>query len=261
MLGMEIPKQWDDAVKKQHLENRDKITLGLTKEFGIQDFEQKKKNFVDLGNAFPSVVAFHNIFFRQCRRAFVMGAYYPALTGITTLTERVLNHLIFLLRDSFTSTLEYKEVRGGSIVDWDKLTRILEAWDCLLPESKKPIKELKKLRHRYAAHFNPVTDTKDRELALEGMQAFQELIRIQFGSMGKQPWFISGTKGEFFIKRDHERHPFVRNIYIPNSVLVGPNFTLEYAPTGWLVRDEMRYEKREITDKEFMDLRDKFKGK
>ena len=119
--------------------------------------------------------------------------------------------------------------------------------------------KIENLRHQYAAHFNPDTDKKDREFALESINAFQEFIKIQFGFLGKQPWFIPKTKGTFFIKKEYETQPFVRRIYLPNCVLVGPKYKLMNAPGRWKVKDE-QYENREISDNEFRRLLEDERG-
>src|SRR5256885_2021982 len=81
----DIQDQWEDAVKKQHQENQANIIAGLRREFGDDRFEHKLKNFKDFGYAPMSIVSYHNMFFYQVRRAFVIGSYYPALTGACAL--------------------------------------------------------------------------------------------------------------------------------------------------------------------------------
>jgi len=256
-LNMEIKDAWEDSLKSSWEDNKEKIREGLRKEFGIIDYEQKEKNFIDMGASFPSIIFFHNKFLQQIRKSFVVGSYYPSFTGVTTLTERILNHLIFTLMNDFKLTPEFKEVHNkDSFTDWDMMLRVLISWNVLLPDTKDHIQKLKKLRHQYAAHFNRETDTKDRELGLEAIKLFQEFIRIQFGAFGKQPWFIEGTKGAFFIKKEFENNPFVKRIYLPNCLLVGPRYEFINSPKGLLLKDE-NYENKEITDAEFKELLEK----
>ena len=257
ILNTEIKDDWQDSVKSSWKENKEKVREGLRKEFGVVDFEQKEKNFIDIGATFPSIIFFHNKFLQQIRKSFVVGSYYPAFTGVTTLTERILNHLIFTLMDEFKLTPEFKEVYGkGSFTDWDMMLRVLSSWNVLLPETIDYIQKLKTLRHQYAAHFNRETDIKDRELGLEAIKLFQEFIRIQFGAFGKQPWFIEGTKGAFFIKKEFENDPFIKRIYLPNCLLVGPQYELTNSPDGFQLKDE-NYGNKEITDLEFKELLEK----
>jgi hypothetical protein len=104
LLSQEIEEHWDEEVKAQLRTNKERITSGLTNEYGPSHFNVKLQNFVDLGPKPFSIVAFHNKFFEQCRKAFIVGAYYPALTGACALGERLLNHLILQLRDEFKAT-------------------------------------------------------------------------------------------------------------------------------------------------------------
>jgi hypothetical protein len=73
-------------------------------------------------------VAFHNVFFNQVRDSFVIGSYYPALTAACALGERILNHLVLGLRDSFRTAEEYKRVyRKDSFDNWMIPIDVLEA--------------------------------------------------------------------------------------------------------------------------------------
>ena len=259
ILKMKIEDHWEDKIKEQNSKNKDTIRDSFKQQFGLTNYEQKEQNILDIGAMFPSIIAFHNKFLTQARNSFIVGSYYPSLTAVTTLTERVLNHLILLLRDDFKNTKEYKKVHNkDSFTDWDMLIDTLTSWNVLLPETKPYLLKLKDLRHKYAAHFNFETDTKDRELALEAILSFQEFIRIQFGFLGQQPWFIPKTRGHFFIKKEYEDDPFVRRVYLPSCVLVGPNFKLTTVSGGFKVVDE-EYEDRKITDEEFVKLLEKDK--
>lgn len=260
-LQMEINPLLDPGVKNQMEVIKNQIRNGFQDEFGIVDFKQKEQNIIEIGTMFPSVVFFHNKFLEQIRRSFIIGSYYPAFTGVTTLTERILNHLIFELMDDFKLTPEYKKTyTKESFTDWDEMEKILTSWGILLPETKTLLRKLKKLRHQYAAHFNPETDVRDRELAIEAIKLFQEFIKIQFGSFGLQPWFIEKTKGEFFIKKEYETKPFIKKIYLPNCTLVGPKHEIVNSNGKFVIQD-CEYEDVEISDSEFIKLREDFKNK
>jgi len=260
ILNMEIKSEWEPGVKASHEAAKQSVRESLQRNFGTNSYEAKEKNFKDIGSTFPSIIAFHNKFLNQSRIAFTVGGYYPAFTGITTLTERVLNHLIIALRDDFKHTPEYKKVYNkSSFTDWDEIIKTLESWNILLPDAKPHLQILKKLRHQYAAHFNPETDVKDREFALESIRAFQEFTRIQFGFLGMQPWFIPNTKGEFFIKKEYEKNPFVKRIYLPNCALVGPNHRIETIKPILKIEDET-YLNVEISDEEFVKKREGFQN-
>jgi hypothetical protein len=118
-LSVPIRDEWEDDVKRQYSENSKKVIESLISEFGELDKDGKLENFMAL-NAKPfSIVAFHNRFFDQIRRSFVMGSYYPALTGACALGGRILNYLLLLLRNDYKLTSEYKKVYGKeSFDDW-----------------------------------------------------------------------------------------------------------------------------------------------
>ena len=189
-----------------------------------------------------------------------MGAYYPALTGACALGERVLNHLVLALRADFRSTPEYKKIHNKQSFDnWLLAIDTLESWQVLLPDVVKAFRELAKIRHR-AIHFNPKVDRNDRTLALEAIDCLGGIIVRQFGVLGPQPWFIPDTPGESYIKRNAETEPFVRSIYLPNCRRVGPKHTLDLDGRVFKVRDDTKYEDREISDEEFRRLRKRARG-
>jgi len=256
-LVMEIRNEWEERVKEQHRVNKERIRKGLLYEYGSASADMKLKNFIDLGSKPLSILAFHNRFLDQVRRAFVVGSYYPALTAACALGERILNHLIRILREDFKSTAEYKRVyRKDSFDDWDEAIDTLESWGVLLPEVTKTFRELKTVRHR-SIHFDPAVDTDDRNLALDAIGKLNIIISKQFGRFGNQPWFIPEIRGASYIRKEAESIPFIKRIYIPNCHLVGPLHRLE--PVGESVTtvkviDDNDYEDREISDDEFCGL-------
>lgn len=254
-LTIEIKDDWEAPVIAQHEENRRLTREELIHQFGAQDFESKCERFIELGNKPFSVVAFHNRFHEEIRRAFVMGAFYPALTGACSLGERILNHLVLCLREHYTGTKQYKTVYDKESFDnWELAISTLEAWDVLLPGAVKRFRELAKLRNR-AIHFDAAVDASPREMACEAIQCLQRIIREQFGAFGSQPWFMSGTPGEIYIRKEYEVVPFVAEIYIPCCQLVGPRHRLDYRGGVFHVHDDYDYENREVSDEEFAQLR------
>ena len=239
-------------------DNKEGVKRGLLLQYGFDDADQKLKNFVDLGPKPFSVLAYHNRFAEQARNAFVVGAYYPALTGACALGERILNHLVLGLRDDFKGTPEYKKVyKKKSFDNWDLAIGTLEAWGVLVPKAAAAFKALRDVRNRRAIHFDRTTDVKDREYALDAVRSLNVIVEEQFATSSPAPWLIPGvTGGTGFIKKDYEADPFVRLVYLPNSFLVGPEHYLENdaAAGGWRVLDSGDYEDREISDADFVGL-------
>jgi hypothetical protein len=173
-LTLEIRDEWEKKVKELHYENRKRVAEHLIYEFGELDQEVKLKNFIALDVKPPSILAFHNRFFNQIRNAFVVGAYYPALTGVCSLGERILNYLLLILRDDYKGTIEYKSIyKKDSFDDWDIPIKTLESWGILLPEVVEKFYKLKDMRNK-SIHFRPETDHNDREfLAIPNLGPFE----------------------------------------------------------------------------------------
>ncbi|MFQ5883011.1 MAG: hypothetical protein ACE5I9_11180 [Candidatus Methylomirabilales bacterium] len=253
-LTLEIQDHWEEKVKELHRRNREQTELELVWEFGEASAEQKGQNFIDLGPKPLSILAFHNRFFQQIRVSFVMGAYYPTLTASCALGERILNHLILTLRDEFKATPEYRRVyHKDSFDNWDTAIDTLEAWKLLLPQVVVEFRELRDRRNE-AIHFRPEVDKSDRTLALGAIGSLGSILGNQFGAFGPQPWFITGIPGETYIKKSWENNPFIRKIYLPNCLAVGPKHKVE-SVVPWVVKDDYQYEEREVTDEEFCILR------
>jgi hypothetical protein len=253
-LTQEIQDHWEDRVKELHKENRDKTERGLVCEFGELAAEAKRQNFIDLGPKPFSILAYHNRFLEQIRVAFVMGAYYPALTGACALGERILNYLILSLRDDFKATPQYKRIYNKDSFDnWDLAIDTLEAWEVPLPEVVKEYRVLRDLRNN-AIHFRPEVDRNDRSLALDAIKSLGTIVSTQFCAFGPQPWFITDVPGEIYIKKDWESRPFIRKVYLPNCVALGPKHKVE-SVMPWRIRDEEDYGNRDVSDEEFCEMR------
>jgi hypothetical protein len=204
ILAQDPGADWTAQAKEIFERNKIRIIEGSAREFGPLNLHEKVDNFKAIKALPISLIAFHNGFYRQARASFVVGCYYPALTSVCALGERVLNHLILHLRDDYRSTPEYKIVyRKDSFDDWDIAINSLSSWGVLLPKATEAFRALREYRNR-ALHFNPETDTNDRALALEAILKFSEIIIEQFSAFGAQPWYIGGTRGASKIRPPSE---------------------------------------------------------
>lgn len=253
-LSLEIQESWDEIVKEQHRKNREITKQGLIFEYGKHHIDQKIKNFLELGSKPFSIIAFHNTFFEEARTAFVMGAYYPCLTSVCALGERILNHLILLLRDDYKDTAEYRRVYSNdSFDDWTLAINTLVAWKILRPKVEQDYRALMKMRHK-AIHFRPETDSNAKDLALEAFHCMQQIIAGQFSGFSDEPWTFC-VPGELYIKKEWEGDPFVKKVFLPNCAYVGPLNTVEGDFPNWKVVDANEYIDCDISDDEFSDLR------
>lgn len=252
LLGMQIDEGWEEQVKDLHRHNKEQIVDGLIEQFGRLNIELKVQNFIDLGPAPFSIIAYHNKFFGQIRHSFVVGAYYPALTGSCALGERILNYLILSLRGYYRRTPEYKSVyRNASFDNWKVPIDALRAWGVLLPKAAEGFEKLWTLRKEFI-HFRPGIETNDRQLALDCIQVLSRIIVEQFPGDGPQPWFIQNAPGVSFIKKEAEEWPFVREVYLPNSFLVSPYHYVDSQDGKFIVRDDTDCPDRRVSDDEFV---------
>jgi hypothetical protein len=241
---------WTEEARRLHLENRERTKAGLVRDFGSDHLDNKIANFVALGVKPFSVLAYHNHFFEQARRAFVIGAYYPVLVSACALGERILNHLILDLRDFYKHTPEYKRVyRKDSFDDWQIPIDTLEAWNVLLPKAVAEFQALMVLRHR-SIHFNISTYATLQEDALAAIRHMREIIEEQFTAFGNRPWFIEGARGHVFIKQEWEENPFIKTYYLRTCPFVGPYFAISF-DQGMMFHDHPDYGDGDWTDEEF----------
>jgi hypothetical protein len=132
----ELDLDWSEADQRIRLESRERLLAKLAGEFGADLFDMKIENFKSLGKKPFSILARHNQFFDQARRAFIIGSYYPALVAACALGERILNHLILDLRNFYKNTPEYKDVyRKDSFDNWKIPIDTLSAWGVLQPKA------------------------------------------------------------------------------------------------------------------------------
>lgn len=249
-----IQEQWEDKVKELHVKNREETIKGLAAQYGERSLDIKVMNFIDLKFKPFSVAAFHNKFLEQIRNSYVVGSYYPALTGACALGERILNHMVLLLRDYHKDAPEYKKLyRKQSFDYWPLAIDALESWGELLPEAADKFRDLNEKRNR-AIHFNPETDHNDKGLALEAIHLVQDIVNIQFAAFGTQPWYFC-IPGEMYIKKEWEEKPLIKHIFIPNSLLVGPKHRVESVLPQIVVTDQFEYDDRERSDEEYFELR------
>jgi hypothetical protein len=198
-----------------------------------------------------SLLTYHNRLHEQARRTFVAAAYYPALVAACALGERILNHLVLDLRDSFQSSDHYKKVyRKQSFDKWPFVVSVLTDWKVFAEGVGAEFLALGEVRNR-SIHFNPETYQSLREDALASLQRLNAIIAKQFGYFGFQPWFIEDTPGAQFVKRAYENDPFVRAYVIPRSGFVGALYGMEMSGGFWKHLDYTDYGDDELSDDQF----------
>jgi hypothetical protein len=252
-MDLKDPEEhWDEQIKKQHLENRRQFVERLKLKHGSAHIDNVVKDTADLGPKSFSMLAYHNRLHEQARRAFVSGNYYPALVAACALGERILNHLVLDLRDSFRASPHYKKVyRKHSFDVWPLAVSVLTDWKVLVDGVGAEFLALSELRNR-SILFDQDTYRSLREDALSALRRLNTIVARQFGYFGSQPWFIEGTPGAQFVKRAYESDPFVRMYIIPRSGFIGPLYGMEISREGhWFHLDYADYGDEVLTDEEF----------
>jgi len=226
ILGLRIREDWDAAVKDMHHKNREAVIASLEQQYGAAALDRKVADLLDIGPLPMSIVAFHNRFLPQVRDAYVMGAYYPSLTGALALGERIIIHLVLRLRKYYSGPGQRKGVhrdiyKKASFSNWDKPIRALEVWGVLLPEATRNLRKLRDLRWR-GIHFDPAVDQDERTPALEAIHLLSDVIALQFALTDRderftpRPWFIPGTPGFRAIRKEYEDDPYIREVFLPS---------------------------------------------
>jgi hypothetical protein len=240
---------WEEPIKENWRRNKAVILEWVIASFGASDIERKVQDLKDMGSKPFSMIAHHNVLFEDVRTAFVSGAYYSALVGACALGERILNHLILDLRESFRDTPQYREIyRKESVHSWSAAIGILKRWSVLLPGAAEELERLAVLRNE-SIHFNIRTTVALRSEALKAIGHMGAIIDRQFGWFGGQPWFIEGVGGAAFIKKAYEAHPFVREYFIHRCPFVGVLHGFGARPNEFV--DFADYGDGELTDEEF----------
>jgi len=262
ILGVQVREEWDEEIRRNWEQSQEHVRRSIVADYGTARIEEKGEDFREFGPLPFSIISYHSALLRQIRDAFVVGAYYPALTGACAAGERILNHLLIDLRSSFMGTNEYKRVhKKDSIDSWSEAIRILSAWKVLLPGAAGALTKLSALRNK-SIHFSMETYPNLRSDALQAAHLLISVVRTQFnaGAEGGAPWFVAGTRGSFFVRKEFEANPFIRRYYAPVCPAVSPYFALAFGEERWVLFDKRSAaEAPEVSDEEFARLFDERK--
>ncbi len=271
---------WTVEAKEQQQLRINDIEKGLISEFGTRDAREKIKRFKEIGAKPFSVIAYHNALLDQIRSAYVQGSYYPALVGACTLGERILNHLVLDLRNSYAPRFkpskqkrnmiwknrillgllkrvgfEMREVdifADKNFTNWNIMIENLASWSVINDEVAVLFRKLSKKRHK-SIHFNESTIANLQQEAIESIDLLQKIIQKQFPAFGGE--YFLPVPGEAYLKKELELKPFFVKYYIPNSRLVTPYNEIIQIEPSVKIKDTENVEEKDITDDEFVKLR------
>ncbi|KKS81047.1 MAG: hypothetical protein UV55_C0023G0009 [Candidatus Gottesmanbacteria bacterium GW2011_GWC1_43_10] len=253
-----LPKNAAMAMAKKDMES------SLKSRYGELGFDQKFERYMALDKPVLSVVEEHSFLLEDICNAYVGGSFYSALTGACCLGERIFNNIIFKVADDFKSSPRYKEVYGkGSIIDWDLAINILSDWKIIDDVTQTKYLRLKRLRHESVHYQKKEQDAA--AMSLEAINLVNSIIHHLFGidQHRKDILLYFDVPGEIYIRKAAEALPIVKTFYIPCAVLVGPRFEMAHdtASGKFKIIDNYPYDAKEITDEEFVRLRNEHTGK
>lgn len=271
-----------DEAKANFQKQIEPIKQRIIDEFGTIGGVNKIKRFKRMGVKPLSIIAHHNSLLNQIRNAYIQGEFYPALTGTCALGERILNHLILDLRDSYNEKKEesnehpckdgdkFEELKLKGLVkqefdiftckncsNWNLMINNLVKWEVVNPTVESLFKRLLKKRHK-SLHFNEDTINDLENESLESIKLLQEIIQKLFTAFGGS-YFIP-ARGETYLKKELESKPFFRKYYIPNSKLVSPFHEVKQVMPKFIIED-VEVKDKEISDEDFIKLREEFLGR
>jgi hypothetical protein len=176
LLDNENASSWEPAVLKQHIENNRKLAVELTFEYGLKDYDRKIRDFIGFGRIPFSLISHHTEVFREIQTAFVSGAYYPALVASCTLAERVLNQLIYDLKEHYAETPSFEAIdKKEWLQNWDTASRVLSEWGIIDDEVRREFMKLHALR-TLGVHFRNYDDALRRERAVEAIEKVVKVV-------------------------------------------------------------------------------------
>jgi hypothetical protein len=185
---------------------------------------------------------------REVQDAYVSSYYYPSLTGACCIAERILNLLMLRLRDYHKSSRWYKKIYNKNSFDnWDLCIKVLRDWGILSAGLSDTFDELKEIRHQ-SIHFQDLPDLEARSI-----NALKEVMKVTDSLFGMRADVLF-MHGHFFIKKEKEADPLVREFYIPRSHYVGYRYRIENRNGQATIVDNDVYEDQEVTDEEFVQL-------
>jgi hypothetical protein len=260
LLTEEISPDWAPEVIAQHEENRRLARVRLIHEFGNDDHERKIHDYGAVGVTPWSVVDQHNLFMGQIRDAFAFGAYYPALVGACALGERLLNEMVIRLRDSYGDHPATKKVATPkTFTDWVACIEALFVWGVVDDAVATKFNKLRRFRNRSVHYGKHLVGSDARDDALQAVLLVQEIVQGLFTPHGGPPKFVAGVSGHSFLALASEDEPFIREFILPASLLVSPNFRMEFNNSvGWFdVFDDDTYQDEfpTLTDEQFAEHR------
>lgn len=237
----------------RNLPNQQEIKNFVISRYGESDIENKYKRYISFRPpSFRMITEYHELL-QEIEDSYVYGLYYPSLTSACCLGERIFNILILKLRGYYKKSKYYKQIYNKeSFNDWTKAIEILCDWNVIdSADIKAKYEELQEIRHG-VIHFNKLGDIEGK--AINALKIIYD-ITAYFFAVGSRKDIYFWCPGEIYIKKEAEQVPFVREMILPHCYLVGYGHRIESINKQGVLKDNIVYEKKDINDEEFIELR------
>ncbi|MFA7309055.1 MAG: hypothetical protein WC045_03215 [Patescibacteria group bacterium] len=229
--------------------------------YGKRDFDQKLQRYLSIENPVLSVVQDHIPLLEEINNSYVAGNFYSCLTAACCLGERIFNDVFFAINGDHKSSDWYRKYwNKGVIQNWPDGISMLHEWKVIDEETRKKYLLLYKLR-TYSVHFQK-SEQDFEKMSFEAIEIINCIVRRIFGmnEYRKDILIHFEVPGEIFIRKGAELLPIVKAFYIPASHKLGYMYKVESTanPGQYQITDDNEYESKEITDEEFVVLRNNF---
>jgi len=202
-------------------QEQDIIANILKNEWGILNFDDKLKRYIDLDLSFLGIPEEYYKLLWPVVSSYCCGLYYPAMTSSGALGERILNRLIIKTRDYFKSSVHYKKIyRKDSFDQWDLVIKILKDWDIISNEVSELFLKLKVYRND-SIHYNDGYDFEKN--SHDALKFLAKIIDTLFNYVNRRDLFwVFDVPGEIWVKSSVTHNPFVKEFVLPNCLELTP---------------------------------------
>jgi len=220
---------------------------------GAMNLEQKLARWREVRRPGLWLIFEYREMAEEVLQAYIQGLSYPALTGACCLAERVMNRLVFGLREHYRRSVHYKRIyKKPREQNWTRLRKILRDWRVLSREQCEAIKRLHALRTD-AVHY--VADYDYSAAAEEAVKLTVGLVDSLFFVFDRKDIFrIFEVPGEIWVRADQENTPFVQEFVLPLCGRFGP--THLWLDAGHYEEDGAPIEA--LSEEEFIEFRRRF---
>jgi hypothetical protein len=223
---------------------RDDVLRQLKTEYGEIDFDAKLKRWLSIKYPDLAIGEEYINLLKEMTDAYTRGNYFNSMTSAGVLVERTLNRLLFKLSRHFTNDPDYgKILKKQSFDKWEWMGGILKRWSIIDDKQVLLLEEIKRFRNE-SVHYNEnyPFDLKAPMMVDRVGGFINSLLSV---SVRNDIFF--NTPGEFWVRKDAEELPFVKEFVIPMCYRANPTHTIlnkqlfEYSPKiGKLTDDEFR---------------------